>query len=236
MKKIEAINVLNKGYRITPVVDKKPILPFATVECDKSWVLRNWKPEFDIAVVCGGDDWFAVDFDNETVYERLAPLVTGGHIEQSKRGYHAYFKQPDEALTQKIGLVRDVDIKASKNNYVVIHSDMPDLDDLPEASDELISFIENTEPEHKQTKNGNSGENHFLHQPLFDVIKDGWGEVGTHDDTIRDYIWTLIMSGVQRDTVLHMVLLSDAMTDTSTYKKEELEKKVDYAWQKWRSE
>lgn len=235
MKKIEAVNILNKGYRITPVVNKKPILSFATVECDKSWVLRNWKNEYDIAILCGGDDWFAVDFDNKEVYERLAPLVAGGHIEQSKRGYHAYFKQPDEPLTQKIGLVRDVDIKASKNNYVVIHSDMPDIDDLPLASDELISFIENTVTEHKQSTVASDGENHFLYQPLFDVIKDGWGEVGTHDDTIRDYTWMLIMHGVQHDTVLHMVLLSDAMTETSTYTKEELAKKVDYAWQKWSS-
>ncbi|MDD9139158.1 bifunctional DNA primase/polymerase [Fructobacillus sp. CRL 2054] len=234
MKKIEAINVLNKGYRITPVVDKKPILPFATVECDKKWVLRNWKPNYDIAIVCGGDDWFAVDFDNKDVYEKLAPLVVGGHIEQSKRGYHAYFKQPDEPLTQKIGLVHDVDIKASKNNYVVIHSELPELDDLPDAGDELLAFIENTEPEHKQTMSSD-GEINFLHQPLFDVIKNGWGEVGTHDDTIKDYIWLLLMTGVSPETVLHMVLLADAMTPTSTYKKEELAKKVDYAWQKWSS-
>lgn len=232
MNKIEALNVLKLGYKITPVVDKKPILPFATVECDKRWVLSNWKPDYDIAIVANGDDWFAVDFDDKQAYERLTPLVSNGHIEQSKRGYHAFFKQPDERLKQIIGLVHDVDIKASKNNYVVIHSELPDIDDLPEANDDLLTFIKDTKPESIK-KDSVDGEHNYFQHPLFNVIKDGWGEVGTHDDTIKDYIWLLIMTGVPKDTVAHMVFLADAATGTSTYKNEELQKKVDYAWKKW---
>lgn len=102
MRKIEAVNTLKSGYRITPVVDKKPILPFATVESDKRWVLTNWKPDYDIAVIAGGDDWFVVDFDNQQVYDRLAPLVSNGYIEKTARGYHAFFKQPDEPLMQRL--------------------------------------------------------------------------------------------------------------------------------------
>lgn len=237
MRKIEALNVLKSGYRITPVVDKKPILPFANVECDKRWILTNWKPDYDIAIVANGDDWFAVDFDDKQAYERLAPLVSNGHIEQSKRGYHAFFKQPDERLKQIIGLVHDVDIKASKNNYVVIHSELPELDDLPEANDDLLTFINETEPEKKKSSlTVSESTNDFLSQPLFDVVKDGWGEVGTHDDTITSFIWLSFMTGISYDTTLHLVLLADAVTKTSTYKQEELVQKVDIAWKKWSSE
>ena len=235
MRKIEAVNTLKSGYRITPVVDKKPILPFATVESDKRWVLTNWKPDYDIAVIAGGDDWFVVDFDNQQVFDRLAPLVSNGYIEKTARGYHAFFKQPDEPLTQKIGLVAGVDIKASKNNYVVIHSELPELDDLPEPSDELLDFIRNTEPEVKNAKGFvTSNDDEFLSQPLFDVIKNGWGEVGTHDDTIVSFIWMLFAMGASYEAVSYMVMLADESTLTSTYKPQELLKKVDNAWEKWR--
>ncbi|MDK1716387.1 hypothetical protein LABALGLTS371_15800 [Dellaglioa algida] len=239
MRKIDALDALRKGYRITPVINKKPFLPFKTLEVDKHWVLRNWKNEYDVAVVCRGVDWFVVDFDNEEVFKKLELLVANGFVEQTKRGYHVYFSQPRESpLIQVIGIVNNVDIKASGNNYVVTHGPLPELDDLPEPSDELLDFITNTIPE-KTTRKltikeiENIESDTFISQPLFDVIENGWGEPGTHDDTITNFIWMMFMLGASTSAIKYLTLLADSATKTSTYTQDELFEKIRKAHMKW---
>ncbi|MFL1695424.1 bifunctional DNA primase/polymerase [Weissella kandleri] len=236
MKKIDALGFIKQGYSVVPVLNKKPVVGFKNGEIDKRWVLSNWKNDFDIAVVSSGTDWFCVDFDNEQVFERFAPLVSNGFIEKTKRGYHVYFMQPeDEPFTQILPLVAGMDIKGSKNNYVVTHGNLPDIDELPEASEELIDFIRNTEPVQKSSASSivQIGDTGFMSQPLFNVIRDGWGDVGTHDVTITDFIWMLFAYGASVEAVKYMVALADGATSTSTYRPEELMRKVDNAWKKW---
>ena len=239
--KIVALNWLNNGYDITPItvsIDangharKSPFLSYSTDKIDETWVLANWKKTYEIGLVLNGDDYVVFDFDNMLTFGRFQqehPAINRGVIEHSitGRGVHVYF-QNTENVIQAIGLIEGLDIKASKNNFVVVdpETDLSDVDELP---DDLWAFYE--------TNKGNASKSYTVDIkggnstiPELNMINIGFGVEGSRNKNMSLLVWTLITLGFEKAQVIPVVKLANVKSGLSDF---EIERTIDTSWRKW---
>lgn len=238
--KSEALKWLAAGYDITPIqvsfdenghASKKPFLSYATDKVDKMWVLSNWKRTYAIGLVLSGEDYVVFDFDDmQTLkqFENEYPVIKSGVHEQSVtgRGVHVYFEN-NEGLTQVIDIIKGLDIKASKNNYVVVNPET-DLDEVTELPEVLWTFYHTNKSNGCKVSNNNDLNDFTIHE--LDMIVDGFGEEGTRNNNMSLLVWTLISLGFSKNQLYAVVRLANShsgLTDS------EIEKTVETSWRKW---
>lgn len=238
--KSEALRWINEGYDITPIrvtyddeghASKSPFRSYATDKTDKLWVLSNWKKNYEIGLVLGGDDYVVFDFDSMKVFERfqlIYPAIDKGIIEHSVsgRGVHVYF-QNTEGLIQALGIIDGLDIKASKNNFVVARpeTDLEDVDELPE---ELWVFYEKNKHNSRPAAKEVDVNDFRIHE--LDMIVNGFGAEGTRNKNMSLLVWTLMTLGFDKAQMTAVVNLANNMSGLSG---DEIDKTIDAAWRKW---
>lgn len=237
--KTEALQWLKAGYDITPIrvsldaaghASKSPFLSYATDKIDKLWVLSNWKKTYEIGLVLTGQDYVVFDFDSMHVYERFEithPAIKHGILEHSVsgRGVHVYF-QNTESIIQAIGIIDGLDIKASKNNFVVVNPDT-DLEDVDELPDDLWAFYE--------TNKGNARKSFVTETtddniPELDMIINGFGAEGGRNRNMSLLVWTLITLGFNKAQLTAIINLAN---EKSGLDDDEIEKTINTSWRKW---
>lgn len=237
--KVEALTWLKAGYDITPIrvsydatghASKSPFLSYATDKIDRLWVLSNWKKTYEIGLILNGEDYVVFDFDNMHVYERFKivhPVIERGVLEHSVsgRGVHVYF-QNTEAVIQAINIIDGLDIKASKNNFVVVNPET-DLDDVDELPDDLWAFYE--------TNKGNARKEYTQEStkggiPELDMVINGFGPEGARNRNMSLLVWTLITLGFNKAQLTAIVNLAN---EKSGLDDDELDKTISTAWRKW---
>ncbi|KAA8369822.1 hypothetical protein FE414_07235 [Leuconostoc carnosum] len=238
--KSEALKWLANGHDITPIqvnfdnnghASKKPFLSYATDKVDKLWVLSNWKRTYAIGLVLSGEDYTVFDFDSMDVLEAFKkehPVIMSGVHEKSVtgRGIHVYF-QNNEGLTQIIGIIHGLDIKASKNNYVVVDPET-DLDEVKELPEELWTFYQKNKSNGYKAPLSNDLKDYTIHE--LDMIVDGFGAEGTRNANMSLLVWTLFTLGFSKRQVSVVVELANersGLTDS------EIEKTITTSWRKW---
>lgn len=238
--KSEALEWLKAGYDITPITvvfdktghaSKKPFLSYATDKVDRLWVLSNWKKSYHIGLVLNGDDFVVFDFDDKKTYEQLIdehPTFKDGVKEESisGRGVHIYFEN-NEGLTQVIDIVKGLDVKASKNNYVVVDPET-NLEDVTELPTDLWAFYqENKANGRKVVEHTDSNDNTI---PELDMITEGFGDEGTRNANMSLLVWTLLTLGFSKSQLYAIVGLANSHSGLS---QSEIEKTIDGSWRKW---
>lgn len=238
--KIEALRWINEGYDITPIrvtydeqghASKSPFLAYASDKIDKLWVLSNWKKNFEIGLVLNGEDYVVFDFDDMHAYERFKieyPSIERGIKEQSVsgRGVHVFFLNT-ESIIQAIGIIDGLDIKASKNNFVVANPST-DLEDVPELPQDLWTFYE--------TNKGNARKVFVSEQssdddiPELDMIVNGFGPEGERNRNMSLLVWTLLTLGFNKQQLIAVVGLANLQSGLDD---DEINKTIDAAWRKW---
>lgn len=240
--KQEALNWINGGYDITPIrvtydaaghASKSPFLAYSTDKIDKLWVLSNWKKNYEIGLVLNGTDYAVFDFDNMTAFERFKiehPSIEHGVQEKSVsgRGVHVFFENTEEII-QALGIVKGLDIKASKNNFVVVNPET-DLDDVPEMPEDLWAFYETNKRNAVQTFSSSSSNEWSI--PELEMITNGFGVEGTRNRNMSLLVWTLMTLGFNKEQLTAVVNLANMQSGLD---EDEINKSIDAAWRKWTS-
>jgi hypothetical protein len=238
--KSEALKWIAAGYNITPIrvtydrnghASKQPFRAYATDETDKLWVLSNWKRNFEIGLVLSGEDYVVFDFDSMQVFERFKltnPTIESGVIEHSisGRGVHVYFENT-EYITQVIEIIDGLDIKASRNNFVVVNPET-DLSEAVELPQELWSFYESNKNNNQVVISKNITTAQSI--PELSMITDGFGKQGQRNNNMSLLVWTLFTLGFDEQQTKAVV---DIANDKSGLPQIEVDRTIETAWKKW---
>lgn len=237
--KSDALKWVNEGYNITPIrvdydklghASKTPFKAYATDKTSKKWVLSSWKKDFEVGLVLSGDDYVVFDFDNMSVFEDFKaeyPDIQKGIIENSisGRGIHVYFAN-SEQLTQAIGIIKGLDIKASKNNFVVVDpkTNLAEVNDLPES---LWTFYEINKSNARVVSTNNHINSGIVE---LSMITEGFGQEGSRNDNMSVLVWTLFTLGFNNIQTQAIVDLANSKSGLPQY---EIDRTIETAWRKW---
>lgn len=142
------------------------------------------------------------------------------------RGVHVYFEN-NEGLIQVIDIIKGLDIKASKNNYVVVDPET-DLDEVTELPEDLWAFYQaNKANGRKATKFTDTND---FTIPELEMIVEGFGEEGRRNDNMSLLVWTLLTLGFSKSQVYAVVGLANSHSGLDEY---EIEKTIEGSWRKW---
>jgi hypothetical protein len=242
MKKA-ALAYQKKGFSVIPISpsNKQPMIKFAdkpamtAQEIEDFW---NQYPDSNIAVRT--DKFFVIDVDLHGKHNGYDSLANWEHLNlitptlQAKTasgGKHIfYFKHPDISMTQMIGFLPGVDVKAHPNNYVLVApSKTPngeyawDLEKskvgwtMVTASRALVMAIKqeylkkNNRSElddiYYQIRNGAGKRNRTTE--VFEMIVKGFGEEGSRNDTAAKFAGTLLARSVDPNCVLELAQIAN---------------------------
>ena len=220
-----------KGFSVLPVKGKQPIIKFANkppLTADDIKKIWNLNPTSDIALKT--DKFFVIDVDRHGAADGLQSLSALHHDEWFKDtltaatasgGYHFYFKKPDGAeIKQNIGILKGVDIKAHKNNYILVAPSKNGgyrwLNKAPikEPPKGLVDWL-------VKEQNKNTLLRYASHSPAgrndkaartFEQVVNGLGDRGTRNDTLTAFVVTLLGAGVEVDSVVKLCELANNAT------------------------
>lgn len=230
-----AIQYADKGFSVIPVVNKQPLIKFAdrkplTVNEIKSFWLTH--PYAGIALKT--DKFFVVDVDRHDGGDDGTESIKGlGNNEwfntlcqrTAHGGYQFFFAKPKERITQNIGFLPGVDIKAHKNNYVVVAPTEIDgsryqwLNKKPMAKPDegLIKLIEEkAQPVISNVELAEyepSGKTQT--SKLFEQIVTGLGETGGRNNALASFAGALLFRNVEPKAVLELARIANENTPNS---------------------
>lgn len=223
-----------RGFSVIPTIGKKPLIKFADQpaltpkQIDKFWT-RN--PYANIALKT--DQFFVIDVDRHSdgddgtvaVKELSHPEWFNTLCQKTAHGgFQFFFKKPDERITQNIGFLPGVDIKAHPNNYVVVAPSTIDggayqwLNHKPmiEPADELIQLIEEkSKPKlsDKQLQTYNQQGMRTRTTELFEQIVNGLGPTGGRNNALAVFVGALLLRNVKTRAVLELARLANSRTE-----------------------
>ena len=128
-----AINYQRMGYSVIPISKngKTPLISFA----DKPPMTENdirmvWRDNPDANIALKTDTFFVIDVDMHGDLDGLTNLRNWEHARLIPKtlqaitpsgGRHIYLKKdPNHPISQNIGMIEGVDIKAHVNNYILV--------------------------------------------------------------------------------------------------------------------
>lgn len=242
MKKA-ALAYQKKGFSVIPISpsNKQPMIKFAdkpamtAQEIEDFW---NQYPDSNIAVRT--DKFFVIDVDLHGKHNGYESLDNWEHqnlltptlqAKTASGGKHIfYFKHPDVSMTQMIGFLPGVDVKAHPNNYVLVAPSKIskgeyawDLEEskkggtMVTASRALVMAIKqeylkkNNRSElddiYYQIRNGAGKRNRTTE--VFEMIVKGFGEEGSRNDTAAKFAGTLLARSVDPNCVLELARIAN---------------------------
>lgn len=221
------------GFSVIPIGnDKRPLIKFANkpaLTVDE--IEAIWKRYPFAKIALKTEQFFVVDVDkHHSEADGLESIKDLNHDEWFKDtlteitahgGYHFYFRKPkNEEITQNIGWLPGVDIKAHVNNYVVCapsagykwlnHKPMKD------APEELIKAINKNKKQENlsldQIDNIRfSGKSQTA--ILFEQIVDGLGETGGRNNALAAFMGGLLYRNVDPEKAVKLAILANDATE-----------------------
>lgn len=241
-----ALKYQKLGFAVIPISpeNKKPLINFAdrpalsAEEIEEVW---ERYPNANIAVRT--TNFFVIDIDKHGQEDGFESLKKWPYIHlleptlQAKTasgGKHLfYFKRDDAPLSQMIGFLKGVDIKAHENNYVLVAPSATskgqyewDLEKSKEGgtmvtpSKELIDAIKKTYNEARgydfegteglrALKQRSSKRERNTTTDLFETIACGFGDEGERNDTLTKFVAGLLYRAVEDETVLELAKIAN---------------------------
>lgn len=240
-----AISYAEHGFYVIPTIAKKPLVTFADKpalnpeQLKKVWRENKFLP---INIALKTEQFFVVDVDRHdggddgtTSIKKLNHSEWFAHTLCQKTahgGFQFFFKKPAERITQNIGFLPGVDIKAHPNNYVVVAPSKIDghsyqwLNKKPmqEPAEDLIKLIEEKGkpqmPVKKLQKFSIKGRTQT--SKLFEQIINGLGPTGGRNNALSAFAGGLLFRNVNPETVYELSRLANAHTKNSLSEKEVL--------------
>ena len=233
-----ALAYQRKGFSVIPIVPnrKKPAIQFAdTPPMTAQEIEAYWTRYPDSNIAVRTDKFFVIDVDLHGKHNGYENLANWEHLDlitptlqarTASGGKHIfYFKHPDVSMTQMIGFLPGVDVKAHPNNYVLVApSKTPkgvyawDLDKSKEggtmvtASRALVMAIK----KEYNKKNPGSDLDNIYYQiskgagkrnrttELFEMVVLGFGDQGSRNDTLAKFVGGLLSRSVDPNCIFQL--------------------------------
>lgn len=230
-----AVHYAEKGFSVIPVLGKQPLIKFADRDpMSPDEIKRFWTTHPYAGIALKTDLFFVIDVDRHTDGDDGTKSIRDlNHNEwfntlcqkTAHGGYQFFFKKPKERITQNIGFLPGVDIKAHHNNYVVVAPTEIDgvryqwLNQKPMISPDegLIKLIEEkSQPVLKDIKLANYeplGKTQT--SKLFEQIITGLGETGGRNNALASFAGGLLFRNVAPEIVLELAKIANANTEHS---------------------
>ncbi|WP_283582902.1 bifunctional DNA primase/polymerase [Limosilactobacillus difficilis] len=229
-----AIQYAEHGFSVVPTIGKKPLIKFADQPAMTPDNLRKfWRENkyLPINIALKTEQFFVVDVDRHPGGNDGTQAIKDlNHPEWFKtlcqktahNGFQFFFKKPAERITQNIGFLPGVDIKAHPNNYVVVAPSLIDHkrykwvnhQSMIEPPEELIQLIEKkAEPEvsHKQLTQYHP-KGHTKTSELFEQIVKGLGPTGGRNNALAAFAGGLLFRNVDPNCVLELARIANSKT------------------------
>lgn len=238
-KKLKAaVSYAKKGFSVIPVgSNKRPLIKFADRKpLTPDEVQEFWTQHPHASIALQTTNFFVIDVDRHNGIDGMKSIRALNHDEWFKDtllektandGYHFFFQKPDGLkITQNIGLLKGVDLKAHPNNYVVVAPSSTGerkyqwLNKLPmkKAPAGLIKLIHSkNKPRVKEQKHNKiisfkqTARTNKLAK-CFEMIDSGLGEEGTRNSNLTSFLGTLLYHDVDPDVIINLTELANERT------------------------
>lgn len=236
-----AVQYAHKGLSVIPMIRKRPLIKFA----DKPPLTENeirkfWKthPYANIAVKTDKFLVFDIDVhkDGANGIESFKKLNHNEWFDTlcqktAHGGYQYFFLKPEnQKMTQVIGLLPGIDIKANDNNYVLLAPSIVDnkpykwMNQKPiiKAPKGLLDLIKEKS---KPTYEGGIDENYVINgktktTELFEQIVNGLGVTGGRNNALAEFCGGLLFRNVDPEIVYELAKIANDNTEMSLPPKE----------------
>lgn len=231
-----AVAYAKKGLSVLPMLNKKPLIKFADQPPLTEPEIRElWKKYPFAQIAIRTTDFFVIDIDTADAhghdgfksieeYEHKNLLIPTLEQKTASGGRQLiYFKRHDIEVSQNIGWLPGVDVKAHVNNYIVIAPSVHkgkqyewlNHNPIVTPSRELIELI-NCKPAGKQRYSGQTySTDKTATSELFEEIVNGLGETGGRNNALASFIGGLLYRNVGVETAHQLALLANDNTEKS---------------------
>ena len=252
-----ALKYQNLGFSVIPInpKNKMPLIEFADKPAVTASEIESFWDSFPNAnIALKTTNFFVIDIDKHGKSNGFESLKKWEHLKlieptlQAKTasgGKHLfYFKRDDEPITQMIGFLPGVDIKAHENNYVLVAPSATDKGqyewDLEKSKEggtivtpsrDLIKAIKKQYKEtHGHTYDGKDGLRDLARRSytrdrtqttdLFETIALGFGDEGGRNDKLAKFVGGLLYRAVDDEVVIQLARLANTNSQNPLSEKE----------------
>jgi hypothetical protein len=234
-----ALHYQKLGYSVIPIdkKSKRAITKFKDKTFSEDEIRRFWHEQPDANIAWRTTDFFVIDIDvsvTENGYESLKEWELSQYIPKTltattpSGGKHIFLKKPKGIeLSQDIRVKPGIDIKANKNNYVLVApSNNPKgryvwdktTDVIAEAPQEIVEILQTSKKAKEPlnfTTDYSRGEFSSKTAKLFEQVVFGLGDKGGRNNALSGFIGGLLMRGVDIDAVYLLAKIANHYTSDS---------------------
>ena len=234
-----ALHYQKLGYSVIPIdkKSKRAITKFKDKSFSENEIRRFWHEQPDANIAWRTTDFFVIDIDvsvTENGYESLKEWELSRYIPKTltattpSGGKHIFLKKPKGIeLSQDIRVKPGIDIKANKNNYVLVAPSNnskgsykwdKSTEEMAEAPAEIISILQ-TSKQPKEPMNFTTdysrGEFSSKTAKLFEQVVFGLGDKGGRNNALASFVGGLLMRGVDVDATYLLAKIANHYTPDS---------------------
>ena len=218
------------GFSVIPIVNKRPLVKFANRPAlTKEEIDAIWTKHPTASIALQTREFLVIDVDRHEGGDGMESIKALSHSEWFKGtlcerthsgGFHFYFRKPKEKVTQNIGFLPHVDIKAHDNNYVVVAPspgykwlNHNPIQPLPEG---LLELILKKQAEAKPSSGVEAGykvDSKSATAELFEQIVDGLGATGGRNNALASFVGGLLYRGVDPYKAAQLAVLANENTE-----------------------
>lgn len=216
-----ALKYARLGYSVLPMKGKHPLIKFAGRPALTTDQIKEYWTKYPTAnIALRTTSFFVVDIDTKKAHGKdgmksIKQLPSGVILptrtqKTASGGYQMfYMKPPDSHLTQAIGLLPGVDIKAHPNNYVLVPPSTTEKGEyrwlnataaIKQPSQPLLKMIYNHHPTVREPRQASYQAKKKWTGMVLDNIVTGAPE-GCRNDYLTRLCGQMIHAGAENETV-----------------------------------
>lgn len=231
-----AIAYAKKGQYVLPMHGKQPLIKFANKPALTIDEIKSiWTANPDAAIALRTVDFFVIDIDEhdggedgfKSIHEfdhreLLTPTLSQKTAGGGRQLF--YLKRKDTMVRQNIGWLPGVDVKAHKNNYVVVapserngrNYKWENHNPIVTPSQQLIAMINQRrnsydDDDYDFQKYHNSGRKTATTE-LLEMVVNGFGDNGTRNNNLTSFVGALLFRNVGVDEAIRLAYTANSNT------------------------
>lgn len=234
-----AVRYAEKGFSVIPIGQtKKPLIKFAGKPPLTPDEIRKIWQKYPLAnIALKTDKFFVIDVDRHSGEVDGMESIKNLHHDEwfeatlmertAHDGYHFFFTKPKGMkISQNIGILPSVDLKAHENNYVVVApSSLGDkkyrwlnnaaMKAPPQGLLDLIKDKQKDIPPTKVAEIVMGMRRRTKTTDLFETIINGFGDKGKRNDNLASFMGGLLMRNVDPYIAAQLALIANNNTADS---------------------
>lgn len=232
-----ALNYQANGFSVIPIDkrSKRAITKFKDSTFNADDIKRFWHEEPEANIALRTVDFFVIDIDitkTENGYQSLNDWELSHYIPDTLRvttpsgGEHIYLKKPQGIeISQDIRIKAGIDIKANKNNYILVPPSnnskgqykWKNKHPIAECPPEILEILKTEKKKSKVnfTTDYQKGEYSSKTAKLFEQVVYGLGDKGGRNNALASFIGGLLLRGVEVDAIYMLAKLANHYTPES---------------------